>query len=260
MRTVLILPLLFLTVCNKNTPENINPITPESSNHEFQGKSVNLEHTRYFPVSSTSKESRNTEFLEQIDFIPLYIGQERSSVKIRPEGDYHTQYFPDWYYGPETPDVSVFVDTTQTLSNVYQWEFDQSIGQYRTKAVLPNHQWYPVYIYSSDPDTVSIGYNSGLELFLEALDKDGQWSAIHHPGPVGCGVGKYQIVLPPNQYAITSVPKYDGEFKTKARLKLYEYANTYSNEFAIQINESQFTPQPGNEFALNLIDWIFYRR
>lgn len=126
MRLFLMLSTIFLVSCSTSHEGDLNFITSEPSKIEAKGKSANLEHTRYFPLASLSTKSRNTEFLERIDFIPLYVGHERGLVKIYPEGDYHTMYYPDWYHGPEAPNVDVFVDTTQTLSKVYRKAFDKS--------------------------------------------------------------------------------------------------------------------------------------
>ncbi|GEM_PF-2522072 len=260
MKIALVLPILFLLSYKKNVSEDIGFTSTEVSDNGLQDKSVTLEHSRHFAHSSIFKDSRDVNFLERIDFIPLYIGKEHDIVKINPRGDYHTIYHPYWYYGPETADIKVVVDTKKTLNHAYQWKFNSSIGDYELVTDPPSHSWYPVYIYNQDIDTVEIGYDFTLDLFMEVLNRDGEWKSIHHPKPPGCGVGKYQIVLPPKEYAITAVPKYKGNFETRARLKLYGHKEIYSNEFEVEINENQFIPQKGNEFALKMIEWIYYDR
>lgn len=260
MKIVVILQLVLFVSCVDKTRGDIDLTTLAPREHEFQGKPVSLEHKRYFITFPPTEIARNVNFLEPMDFIPTYIGKKHGLVQIYPEGDYHTLHYPDWYYGPERPDVKVIVDTQRVVKNVYQWQHVASIGRDHPFVDSLNHDWHPVYIHSSDSDSVSIGYDVSLELFMEVLDPNGKWKSIHHPKFPGCGVGKHQILLPPYQYAITSVPKYQGDFKTKARLKLYSYENIYSNEFEVEVNLNQFKPRKGDEFALDLIQAFYYDR
>lgn len=253
MRLSTLVLLICLFSCTVDSDKTVTP-----SFKIVKGASVNIEYIGNFASKSPTGEARNVAFLEQLDFIPLFIGDTLAYPSVYYHGMYTTLVIERWYYGPEAPDITVHIDTTRALSGLYQWEFDMGMGRDVMRKDPRKSDWYPVFITNKDPDSLMVGYDFSLELIVEAKDRNGNWRSIHRPSPAGCGVGKYQILLPSYQYALTALPRYTGDFQTTARLKLYSFENTYSNEFTISINESQFLPEEGGIHAFEWIDLVFY--
>jgi len=98
---------------------------------------------------------------------------------------------------------------------------------------------YPVLISNESSENSLIGFGEYIQMILEALDKDGQWKAIERNFRYGCGTGIDHMILRPENIAITSVPLFQGDFKTKLRLR-HLYDSTLSNEFRGTIDTLQF--------------------
>ena len=69
------------------------------------------------------------------------------------------------------------------------------------------------------------------------MDEKGSWRPIEEVYMYSCGNGINDIIFPPNEIIITSVPIYKGKLKTKLRLR---YDDTLSQEFYGTINPTQF--------------------
>ena len=126
-------------------------------------------------------------------------------------------------------------------------EFDQKksmeiINEYiknKNKLTETKVECYPLLIYNNSDKDAFI--NS--EFIQEAKDIDGKWKPIEFTFEYEmCGTGKgHQSILDPKKYAAFAIIKYNGDFKTKIRIKLRNNKHIYySNEIEGSINRSQF--------------------
>lgn len=102
---------------------------------------------------------------------------------------------------------------------------------------------YPVLFYNNSDKNIPLG-TSDLELKIiqEALDVDGKWRPIEFSNSVGMCLPPFNLLLEPKHYTASTIIKYNGDFKTKIRVKYFDDKNTYySNEICGTINRSQFS-------------------
>lgn len=96
--------------------------------------------------------------------------------------------------------------------------------------------------------------DSRLYMKVQALDANGEWKDIEYLPSSWCGNSYHTLTLEPKHYWSFVTPVYEGDFKTKLRIKL-EYIDPndeskkrwerkeitiYSNEFEGSINPGQF--------------------
>ncbi|MFZ5551932.1 MAG: hypothetical protein ACOZCO_02360 [Bacteroidota bacterium] len=145
----------------------------------------------------------------------------------------YRNYFSHWlfcekYKHRDSVDLSLAVDTTQIIANIFDGFNPDTLYCIAS---------YPVFLKNVSSDTVIIGYGEHIPIILEAKDESGNWNLIEEQYVYMCGVGLNSIILPPNEIVITSVRKFEGDFKTELRLKLGKH---YSNPFFGTINKNQF--------------------
>lgn len=122
----------------------------------------------------------------------------------------------------------------------------------KTSALLDDYvACYPLLIfnYGSKP-----AYFKGIKMIQQAKDVDGKWKPIEffQTTPT-CVVTNIFLKFNPKQYQAFAVMKYNGDFKTKLRVKVkINNEIYYSNEFCGQINRSQFN----KEYALNYLRFM----
>ncbi len=98
---------------------------------------------------------------------------------------------------------------------------------------------YPLLIFNNDSKPA---YFKWIKMIQEAKDVDGKWKPIEffQTTPT-CVVTNMFLKFNPKQYQAFAVMKYNGNFKTKLRVKVkINNEIYYSNEFSGQINKSQF--------------------
>lgn len=102
---------------------------------------------------------------------------------------------------------------------------------------------YPVYIWNPTNKTTSIPVTGvTTDIIQEAKDEKGNWKPIEFHVPSLCGNGTWEYILKPSYYAISSIYKYTGDFKTEIRVKFRRGRNVYySNSFEGSINKGQFS-------------------
>ncbi len=154
--------------------------------------------------------------------------------------------------------VQILVDTSQTLLTPI---IPRPIPSPHNKSQLPPaYLSHPVFImnYSSDTIQIGTGYpgfhtdvvdNSWILCLMEGVDSIGEWNLIEHLQFRMCGTGLENVMLPPNNIAITTMPIYEGTYKT--RLHLTSCLDANSNVFYGSINKHQFQPEPGESSAKN---------
>ncbi len=120
-----------------------------------------------------------------------------------------------------------------------------------------NVECFPLLIENIDNGIAYINYNY-IKIIQEAKDIDGKWKPIEfYPGISGCTVINSFYKLPPKKYLGIAIIKYNGNFKTKLRVKIkIKNHFYYSNEIEGFINRSQFNQEHLNDF----IEFNFQRK
>jgi|694.fasta_scaffold00348_59 hypothetical protein len=192
-------------------------------------------------------------------------------------------------------DLKIIIDTSYVVSNnFFEYEFvprpkdviqDGLInGKVPTELDEINSS-KKINNYSSDVSKLMDKYvncypllifnNSNNETFLnsefiqEAKDLDGKWKPIEFSFMYEmCGTGKdIQNILEAKKYFAFSIIKYQGNFKTKIRVKLRNNNHIYySNEIDGFINRSQFDQSFSDSFLesygsnLNVENYDYYKK
>lgn len=104
---------------------------------------------------------------------------------------------------------------------------------------------FPVYLVNATTHTKLVfGKDSWMPAVQEALDRQGHWRAIELRSPAAdmCGNGEWALRLHPRQMGVLLLPKYQGTFKTKLRVRITNGTASYvSLPYEARIDESQFT-------------------
>ncbi|AWA28961.1 hypothetical protein HYN48_02035 [Flavobacterium magnum] len=128
----------------------------------------------------------------------------------------------------------------------WRWGDDQSFESYSNAVGKIRNQYvnsYPVLIRNGGREVALFEAFHPFPIIQEALDTDGIWKPIEfvEPRVMGCIPGTAAYLLMPGTYMATSVIRYQGDFKTKIRVKIQNgRSNYYSNEVTGYINRSQF--------------------
>jgi len=84
---------------------------------------------------------------------------------------------------------------------------------------------------------LEVTHGSCVQIEIQVKDEEDNWQTITYPYQRYCGTGLYSHPIFPDDIVITSIPVFKGNYKTKARIKIFDY---YSDEFQIGINNSIF--------------------
>jgi len=185
--------------------------------------------------------SQNDDGLGMINHQPKYIGILKDTINIEhylrpfnvkiPNGsklmiseNKFEKYFVEWndkksFKNLDSARVEIRIDTTQIISN-------------------ENRKSYPVMFENHTKDTLKIGYGNVIPIITEAKLDNGKWKKIEKPYVYFCGVGVQTIILPPNEILITNQIIYNGNFKTKLRMRI---GKNISQEFYGNISKPNKT-------------------
>lgn len=126
-----------------------------------------------------------------------------------------------------SPDLKIVVDTTQIINNERMF-----MGQLKGDS-------YAVYIMNNSNLWYIANMGSRFPILMQAMNRNGEWQHIEYSISPMDAVIFY--LLEPKSYFVTSARKYEGDFKTKFRLKFKQRGKfIYSNEFSGSMNLSQF--------------------
>lgn len=134
------------------------------------------------------------------------------------------------------------IPTSQQLKSLKKEFFKHSDKIFKQKKDFL--ECYPLLILNKNKDTIITRF----KFIQEAKDVDGKWKPFEvYYNFGGCGNPEiWHYKLASNKYMIYPIIKYNGDFKTKIRVKVYNKGNVYySNEIEGFINQSQF-----NKFSL----------
>jgi len=90
--------------------------------------------------------------------------------------------------------------------------------------------------------------DGSLIMIQEAIDENGKWKPIEYWVYSGCGNSYFNpLILKPGKYVMIPIKQYNGNFKTKFRLKMKKDKSIfYSEEFEGNIEKSQFEKHSEN--------------
>jgi hypothetical protein len=99
------------------------------------------------------------------------------------------------------------------------------LADYTQHIVVSNHKnhfCYPVYVINNQKTpALFTGTDSKIRAMQEALHPNGKWYPIELSGFITCGNSlAWEIRLLPKEYTVFFVPKYQGDFQTKIRIRL----------------------------------------
>ena len=102
--------------------------------------------------------------------------------------------------------------------------------------------YFPVFIVNNNQRAKDVyGKDDHLFAIQEALDSNGYWRPIEQKGWDFCGNGTFSIKLKHREFVVMLMPKYEGAFKTKLRIRFQNYKTTYvSKPFDGLVNYGQF--------------------
>lgn len=184
-------------------------------------QSIHLIHDKKF--------SENIRTLSSSYFETIYMGEVKDTLAVN--YTYDLSKFSKWSFdyeaiwGKSENKVTLQIDTSKLI---YITPENKPFG----KDELPLYA-HPVFLQNISPDTLVVGYGEFLPFYLEVMDYQGEWKTIEEPFLYMCGNGLNNLILPPNEIAITPVPVFNGNFRTKFRMRLED---TYSNEFTASID------------------------
>jgi len=225
--------------------------------------------TNSFKIPVIITKYKTKQFKRFINYMPtayypcFYIGSIEDTIPLNYPAkigqflkEKQPRVFPKGYYDSSL--VQIIVDTSQTLLTPI---IPPPIPPPHSKSKLaPAYISYPVFIVNYSNDSIEIGngyqelntdevYSSDIACLTEGIDSEGNWSLVEHIHMRMCGTGLERIMLPPNTIAITTIPIYEGTYKTK--LHLTSFMDVNSNVFYGSINKLQFQTEPGEYPAKN---------
>lgn len=115
-----------------------------------------------------------------------------------------------------------------------------------------NYPGFRVSLVNNSSDTMRFdAQDSRLYMNVQAKDRKGNWRDIEHLPSSWCGNSYHTLKLAPNRYWSFVTPVYEGEYKTKLRIKLIVRSDKkksrketdqiiYSNEYTGSVNPGQF--------------------
>ena len=92
-------------------------------------------------------------------------------------------------------------------------------------------------IENKDNDTITIAFGNFVPLITEAKNSTKNSRSIEERWTYMCATGVGEIILPPNEIALSAAIVYHGNYSTTLRLRI---DSTFSNKFKGNINYRQF--------------------
>lgn len=143
---------------------------------------------------------------------------------------------------PDYTDNSfVSLQEGETVKEMYESELTFLSKYYKPSTKLV--EAYPLLIENISDSVANIETQEGwIYMIQEALDKQGNWRPVEYIDyRAVCGNSYGSSKLLPDEYLISKIYKYAGDFETQLRVKFATYKEVYySNEFPGRINRSQF--------------------
>lgn len=215
MKTIaIVLILLFLGSCENTTQKSEKKIVHQPKRKTFKLPSYNIKY---------SDSVQNTTLWKVDSIMPHYpfvlrynltfedtlLHLELSDNRIRMKEDFFDlRERISEFEMPKTNDSDKLTILTDYTKNIKVTMYD-------------NHYCYPVYVINNEKaPKLFTGKDSWVFAIQEALHPNGKWYPIEQRGFDFCGHGKWETTLNPKEYIVFFVPKYEGNYKTKIRIKI----------------------------------------
>ncbi|WP_178986719.1 hypothetical protein [Winogradskyella helgolandensis] len=268
MKKLLII-FIFITSCHKNENTIALPfVTPKECDSVITEESISMLRSTPIVYAINLKDSLDMNFkvkYKSSDYTDNSIAlNSHDSIKVFVHNrkiKFHTDEFNILSFPPPPPPPPIIRNSSfdvndeinlsvyDTLSiNKYEEELTKELEKRRKI----HYNTFPVYIYNFGNQETIIQKPIVEDLFmlLEAKDENEEWKPIEYLKQYKflCGTGHEDYRLKPKHFMFSTVKRYDGNYKTKLRVKLMSFNKIYySNIFEGCINHSQFD----SEFIVN---------
>lgn len=180
-----------------------------------------------FSLIDTLKDTLYCDFTKVIGDIPPP-ALPNSKIK-EVEKDKYSSFLVDAFdhlYFNQSAKVQIRIDDKHPI---YIFNFSSliEISKLINGYTYSSFKHFPIYIINESDSIINLGNSRGSSfLVLQSKNKKGEWIDVEKKYFYGCGTGIMEIILPPNNIAVSKILAYEGDFKTKFRIK---YLNNYSN-------------------------------
>lgn len=236
MKNSIYIFLIFIWSCgNYESDQNILPVVE-----------LSFENIALIDTFKNELKYDTASYITASEFLPMYIGAIKDSIilnyntrKIKTIDTWVVEKWPEVSY--DSLKINIHIDTSQIIGSA---DFFPLQNLKKEKDWTSNHRGntksHPVLIKNNSDDTLSIGFGDYIPMIIEAVDSLGEWEQIQEPYFYFCGTGIFPIYLNSNEILITSCKLYEGNYKTKMRLR---HGLNKSNEFYGKMNYSQFNTE-----------------
>jgi hypothetical protein len=238
-------------------------------------------------VAGCSHKNDSTNALKAVQF-PKLIDFPNNGVVIDTNTQMESLQFPLIiaaldslkYSGPNSPKTiqrrqknikvsksnkfQLLVDSDQQFSSSYFYktpldfiytQLDSNGNEIRRKPYIPPYDQvikHPVFVINELDSAQVIEVHDGILVAIqEAQDEQGNWVGIEYFSFSGCGNSFWRHLVPPHHLMMFGVNKYQGNFKTKLRVRLQTNGTTLvSNKYSGYINKGQLE-KPDFKFGWN---------
>ena len=187
-------------------------------------------------------------------------------LAIKPDRKKMSENYFEFYEDPTKGNASAYsdeglilvVDTVQELTMLKKpiWASYLFHRSFNRSLVLQDDtlqqfvKSYPIYIVNVSTNKTAIleTQDGSAMMITEAKDHHGKWQPIEYWSNSWCGNSYFSMSIAPRHFTFTRGIKCSGDTKRLCRLKLTDGKTTiYSNEFFMNITESQFAKPNGTE-------------
>lgn len=188
------------------------------------------------------------------------------NLTIKPDKKKLNENYYEFYEDPAKGNTSAFsneglvivVDTVQELTMLKKpiWASYLFHRSFNRSLVLQDDtlqqfvKSFPIYIVNTSINKTAVleTQDGSAIMIVEAQDKHHKWKPIEYWSNSWCGNSYFQMSISPRCFTFTRGIKCSGDTRSLCRLNLTNGKTTiYSNEFFMNINDSQFTKPNGTE-------------
>ncbi|EPR73291.1 hypothetical protein ADIWIN_1722 [Winogradskyella psychrotolerans RS-3] len=265
MKKLCIIFILMTSCYNSENNITLPFVTPKDCDTIMAEQSITMLRSIPIVYAINVKDSLNMNFEVKYkssdytdDGIPL---NSHDSIKVFVDNTrikFHTDEFDILSFPPPPPPLPIIQDSILNLNDeTNPNDHDSlSINKYENKLLEKlekrskiHFKTFPVYVYNYGKEETIIQKPIAGDLFmlLEAKDKNEEWKPIEYLKQYSflCGTGHEDYRLKPKHFIFSTVKRYEGNYKTKLRVKLMSFNKIYySNTFEGHINYSQFDSEP----------------
>lgn len=161
------------------------------------------------------------------------------------------------YYNNNPNYKNDFIDRKELwLSDSLKTDGFELFPDYKKTVIWTNQEdertfsYYPVYVVNNTPNTKLFkGKSQHVFSIQEALDSNKKWRPIEGRKLFFCGNGFWGLKIHSNEFVALLIPKYEGTFKTKIRIRIEIGDIIYvSTPYEGYINEKQFYFNKDDEY------------